>query len=79
LKNGSTVTTAKTLIKQKAVFFGEDCDLPYLQSSDTISHLYAKKSYEQDQAEAVLFNPPASIDRSFMTSLKSLHIYHTSV
>lgn len=69
----------KTLIKNKAVFFGDECELPYLHSSDAISHLYVRKSRENEGKEEILYNPSGSLDRSYMTSLKALHIYHTNI
>jgi hypothetical protein len=75
--NNSTKTVAeKILIKNKAVFFGEDCELPYLHSSDAISSLYTRK--KEEGKDELLFNPANTIDNSYMTSLKSLHIYHTA-
>ena len=61
MKNSLTVTTTKVLIKNKAVFFGEDCELPYLHSSDAISHMYTRKGQEQETTPTVLYNPPPSV------------------
>ena len=35
------------MVKNKAVYFGEQCELPYLHSSDAISHLYVRKAKEE--------------------------------
>ena len=50
--------------------------MPYLHSSDAISHLHARRGPAQVEKETPLFNPPASIEPHRLTSLRTLLFYH---